>query len=334
MYRPAVALYRHEITLTLESAKVAEPNTTFDSQLALCDLCCWRFDGGKMQSGSFSKAAAAVIFALLMSTQTFTSSASAADKSRVTVVYAGNLETLKVSKGLPWSGAASKFAESAISKQEKDYLAAISQLKKGGATQVKVKYGSVLLSGPAFADASNYVKSVKSWNLLGLGADGTVVGTSATFPKDPRDLANYLVVQNSQLCALQEAVWWNPTTWFISNRCGVNKISTDSYLRASLVTSLKKVSYDPGSWVVNQLEYALSIGKPKVVGDSLVSAELADVFAGTTNIPLKSSSLLGGYEIKIDLDTMRAVMTFSGPNLPAIARKASVLTGENYVRFF
>lgn len=259
---------------------------------------------------------------------------SAADASRVTVVYAGNLETVKVSKGLPWSGAASKFAVSAIRRQEKTYQAAISMLKKKGATQVKVKFGSTLVSGPAFSDATNYVKSVKSWNLLGLGADGNVVGTSETFPKDPSDLANYLIVQNTQLCSLQEAVWWNPTTWFISNRCGVTKISPDSYLRASLATSLKKVSYDPGSWIVNQLEYALSNGKPKVVGTDLVSAELAEVFAGTTNIPLKSSSLLGGYVIRVDLDTMRAVMTFSGPNLPAIARKASVLTGENYVRFF
>jgi hypothetical protein len=290
--------------------------------------------GGKMQSGSFSKAVAVLILALFVSTQAPISSASAADESRVTVVYAGNLETLKVSKGLPWSGAASKFAASAISRQEKTYQEAISMLKKKGATQVKVKYGSTLLSGPAFADASNYVKSVKSWNLLGLGADGSVVGTSATFPKDPSDLANYLVVQTSQLCSLQEAVWWNPTTWFIENRCGVNKISSDSYLRASLATSLKKVSYDPGSWIVNQLEYALSNGQPKVVGTDLVSAELAEVFAGTTNIPLKSSSLLGGYAIKVDLNTMRAVMTFSGPNLPAIARKASVLAGENYVRFF
>ena len=241
-----------------------------------------------------------------------------------------------VKSNLPWSSASIRFALSAIHSQKERIDKVLAFFRQREARIVKLVSDPQVLSGPAYRDSSHYVYGLHPWHLEAFDSTGKLVAKSKQFPTDPYDLANYVVRPFPKTCSLDQRQWWNPFTWFGGATCEVPVPTADQYLRASLATAMKKASIeDAGSWLVPQLDYALSSNcELRIQANALICDALSDIVAGTTSISLAAQTKLGGYKITVDIKSRKATFEATGFDQVALAREAAVLPGENFVRFF
>jgi hypothetical protein len=240
-----------------------------------------------------------------------------------------------VDKRLPWSPESLATANQIIAKQKADLTRAIDDLISRGASTVKVVYEDQPLASHEFRDSLQYGTSFLPWRLIGNEQVAEVSRAGEAFPKHRSDMANYLTRLGEDTCSLRDFSFWSITTWFQPAKCKIVTPSASDFLRASMATAFKKATLDVGSFELSELKFALG---PKthlrIENDELVCPELAPIFGGNTNIPLRAIGLTGGYSISVNLKRRTASFIFLGPDQKALAKLASKAKNQNYVRFF
>jgi hypothetical protein len=236
---------------------------------------------------------------------------------------------------LPWSKASLLAASRIISEQKIALESDFASLRAKGNTSVKVIYGKQPLKSSAFSDTARYGTEFLPWRLVGNRDSKNDPQRSRSYPLDKIDIASYLTKPASDDCSLKPFSFVEFSTWFQSAECRLKTPSASAYLAASLATALKKSTLDVGSFELSELKYALTPGTHlSLKGDSLMCPELAPIFGGSTRIPLRNFTKIGGYSFTINLKTRNAKFYFLGPDLESLARSAYKNTDENFIRFF
>jgi hypothetical protein len=250
------------------------------------------------------------LISLIFVTSIFGSTGAIAASPVVTVTNQAEVRSYVVPTNLKWSKKALAAAEAAEKIVYEDLKGGIESLFNNGATRlvkVKSKWQTV-----EYPDWKKYVPDYLSYDLHGY--DGkTLVMTHQDAHAGP-DLASRLVYLKQSSCSFSKFSSMSFKAWS-AKYCPIVISSKESYLRASIRVSMAMgQSY---FWSANYAKGIVTECLTKkykyTIKNNVFSCPNASTYPGQESFPLSERLHNGGYRIKIDAKTNKAVFTYLEP---------------------
>lgn len=206
----------------------------------------------------------------------------------------------------------------------------LTTLREAGAEQVKIRY-STFDANPGVEFVSPFGYKVRSFELLGLAANGKLIKRTASYPQNGITLANAAVyLKQEKTCSLLQFNIFSPKTWF-ADRCEIERSSSKQILRAALTDDLAANIGSPEviDNYLSELHLVLakhlpySIKNGVLICPSLVSSDIS----GDPRIPLFGGKYGRHYKIEVNGKQNTAIARFYLPEYQKLANSAVLLDG-------